>query len=98
MLPQRRAPAKPLNGEECTELAHIATDPLAPPTKQHKEAGKDKHERDVDGSGQQVVPRRQQRDEPEDDAGGQEHTHELGARDEGGCVVLPATAASKEKS
>ncbi len=98
MLPQRRAPVKPLNGEECAELVHVAADPLAPSTEQDNEAGKDKHERDVDGSGQQVVPRCQQRDEPEDDAGGQEHTHEFGARDEGGCVVLPATTASKEKS
>ncbi len=98
MLPQRRALVKPLNGEECAELAHVATDPLAPPTEQDKEAGENEHERDVEGSGQQVVPRRQQRDEPEDDAGDQEHTHELGVRDDGSSILLPATAASEEKS
>jgi len=67
MLPPRRAPVKPLYGEECAELAHVAAEPLTTPTEQDKEAGKDKHERDVDGSGQQVVPHRQQRNEPEDD-------------------------------
>jgi len=78
-------------------LAHVAEDPFAPPTEQDKEASESEHEHDVDGSGQQVVPRRQQRDEPEDDACGQEHTHELGARDEGGRILLPAPPTSKEQ-
>ena len=76
-------------------MAHVATDPLAPPTEQDNETGKDKHERDVDRSGQQVVLRRQQRDKPEDDASGQKQADELGTRDEGGRVLLPVTAASQ---
>ncbi len=56
MLPPRRAPVKPHDGENGAQLAHIAADPLAPPTEQDKEAGKRDHERDMDGSGQQVMP------------------------------------------
>ncbi len=51
MLPPRRAPAKPHDGENGTELAHVAADPLAPPTEQDKEAGKDEYEHDMDGAG-----------------------------------------------
>jgi len=96
MLPQRRAPAKPLNGEECAELAHVGAHTLAPPTKQDNEGRKSEHKQDVDGTCQQVMSRHQHRDEPEDDTGDQEHTHELGARDEGSCIILPAAAAAKE--
>ncbi len=97
MLPQRRALAKPLNGEEGAELAQIAAESFALPTEQDKEASEREHEHDMDGSGQQVMPRHQHTDEPEDDACGQEHAHKLGARDEGRRVVLPAPPASKEK-
>ncbi len=76
-------------------MAHVATDPLAPPTEHDKEASEGEHQRDVDGSCQQVVLRRQQRDKPEDDASGQKKADKLGARDEGGRVLLPATAASQ---
>ncbi len=96
MLPQRRAPAKPHDGENGAELAHVAAHPLAPPTEQDKEAGEGEHEPDMDGSGQQVMSRRQPGDEPEDDASGQEQAHELGARDDGGCVVLPPPTTAKE--
>jgi len=51
----------------------------------------------MDGAGEQMMPCRQDCDEPEGGAGGQEHTHELGARDEGGCVVLPAPTTSEEQ-
>ncbi len=97
MLPQRRAPAKPHDGEDGAELAHVVADPLTPPTKQDKEAGKGEHERDVDGSGQQMVPRRQQRDEPEDDASGQEYAGELGAGNDGSSIILPAPATVEEE-
>jgi len=51
----------------------------------------------MDGAGEQMMPRRQDCDEPEGDAGGQEHTHEPGARDNAGRVVLPGVASTEEK-
>ena len=98
MLPPGRMWAYADNREERAELAHIAVHPLAPPTEQDKETGEGKHEHDMDGAGQQVMPRRQYRDEPEDDASGQEHAHELGTRDEGGCVVLPPPTTAKQQT
>ncbi len=50
MLPPWRTRAQSDNREDGAELAHVAADPLAPPTKQDKEAGKSEHEHDVDGA------------------------------------------------
>ena len=75
---------------------HIAPGPLAPPTEQDKEGGENEHERDVDGTGQQVMPDRQNCDEPEDDAGRQEQPNEPSARDDAGRVVLPGAATTEE--
>ncbi len=76
---------------------HVAADSLAPPTEQDKEGGKNEHERDVDGTGQQVMSGRQKCDEPEDNAGRQEQSNEPGARDNAGRVVLPGAASTEEK-
>ena len=70
MLPPRRMWAYADNREKRAKLAHIAADPLAPPTEQGKEGRKREHEHDVDRAGQQMMPHGQNGDEPEDDAGG----------------------------
>jgi len=51
-------------------LAYIAAHLLTPTTEQDKEAGEGEHEHDMDGAGQQVMPRCQSCDEPEGDASG----------------------------
>ncbi len=70
MLPQRRAPAKPHDGENGAELAHVAAHPLAPPTEQNKEGRKREHEHDMDGASEEVMPCCQSCDEPEGNASG----------------------------
>jgi len=78
-------------------LAYIAAHLLTPTTEQDKEAGEGEHEHDMDGAGQQVMPRCQHRDEPEGDARSQKEPDEPGARDEGASVILPATTSAKEQ-
>ncbi len=96
MLPPRRTRAQSNNREDRAELTHVGANTLAPPTKQDEEGRKSEHKHDVDRAGQQVMSRRQHRNEPEDDTGNQEQTDELCARDEGSCILLPAAAAAKE--
>ncbi len=98
MLPPWRTRPESNNREERAELAHIAADPLAPPTEQDKEGGERKHEHDVDRAGQQVVPRQPQGNEPEDDAGSQKHHRKLGTGDDGGSILLPPPTTAKEQT